>query len=489
MKKTCLSPTLSLMRWLYLLFLLSSSALFSDPVRLSLISNTLFSSSNPQVAMNASGQSVIVWQQSQTRNRGSFQTLYGSINLGTPFQITFDSFNATLEDVAIDGNGKAVVVYVQQPSQNALPQVFLATFSNSSSITIQQITKSDSTHFASSNPQIALNSTGKMVIPYVQATQTSTGTKGVVYAYVNPNTPGASTFTKTLSDPITNPLSEVIQPVVAINTNGAAIVAWNQPTQQHGVTMDMVFVNTLSSTNQWRGTKQITQAIQNKLAAAIDPDVAIADDESALVTYLQNTTFFNPERAYNMVYVAAFSSGTLKSTSQISSGISPFQNVSAAEVAMSSNGWAIISYLQTMLIQNQTAIMTFATSRASGGTFSTPSSPLSLFTSTFRSVIVTNSSGTQLTIDTMGRASILWLQNVQGSSSTQAAIFLRKWAQNGPTTNSPIQVSTIQPAILQATQSPSLAMNNNNHTLIVWNQSQLFNSRGYIPSIFYSQNP
>jgi PKD domain len=192
---------------------------FSAPVDLSLPGKSAFA---PQIAMNAAGEAVAVWERSNGTNvivQGSIRPAGGSFS--APADLSQAGGDADEPQVAIDGAGDAVAVWQRSNGTNTIVQEAfrLAGSGFSAPVDLSQ---------AGGNavePAVAVNAAGEAAVAWVR----SNGTNTILQSSVRP--PGGSFSTPA---DLSQPGGNAGVPQVALDAAGDAIAVWARATDPLG---------------------------------------------------------------------------------------------------------------------------------------------------------------------------------------------------------------------------------------------------------------
>ena len=128
-----------------------------------------------QIAMNRSGQALVVWDHSQSISNSPEHQLYTAYVEGTAFQpaqkLTTCGSSECLAHAAIDGNGNGIVVWSQPDTVVKKVSVWGATFAKQTLGTPQLLENLDTD--AASYPTVAMNAVGQGMVDWQQPASSS----------------------------------------------------------------------------------------------------------------------------------------------------------------------------------------------------------------------------------------------------------------------------------------------------------------------------
>lgn len=180
---------------------------------------------SPHVDINNSGEALIVWNQSDGSNNQIFRSEYreGVWNDPTSLSdnISPDGQSVTgMPDVALNDDGEGVIVWTQSDGSN--PQIFRSEYREGSWIDPKNLADNISPGGQSAGgPDVAINSIGDSVVVWLQ----SVGTDSQIFRSEYRN--GVWAMPTDLSDNISPDGTLANNPRVALNSNGDAIIVWS----------------------------------------------------------------------------------------------------------------------------------------------------------------------------------------------------------------------------------------------------------------------
>lgn len=174
--------------------------------------------SSPQVAINASGEAVAVWSRSNGTNTIIQASVLsaGSSTWTTPQDISDAGQNAAAPQIAIDSSGNAVVVWSRSNGTNTIIQSKIKSAGSTSFATTGQDLSLTGQNAAI--PDIAMTSSGYAVVVW----RRSNGTNTIIQAV----TKAASSITFGAASDLSATGQDAATPRVEVNSGGDAVVVW-----------------------------------------------------------------------------------------------------------------------------------------------------------------------------------------------------------------------------------------------------------------------
>ncbi len=226
---------------------------------------------DPQIAIDANGNAIAVWEQSDgTRdsiwaNRYTAGSGWGSAQLIE----TDNAGNAESPQIAFDANGNAIAVWSQSDGTRLNIWANRYTASTDSWGTAELVENDDN---GAVNPQIAIDANGNAIVVWLQ----SNGTAGSIWA--NRYIPNFGWGSAQLIE--TDDTGDARAPQIAIDANGNAIAVWSQ---EEGF-RDNIWVNRYTASNGSWGTAQL---IETDDGFAYSPQIAIDANGNAIAVWKQ----------------------------------------------------------------------------------------------------------------------------------------------------------------------------------------------------------
>lgn len=240
--------------------------------------------SQPVVAMDASGYAIAVWQQADSIGRYAIRANVFTLGWRASQAIeNHVSGSSDLPQLAMDGNGNAMAVW-QQPN-GGFTGIFASRYVKGSGWGAAQRLDTVANH--ASDPQLAMDANGNAMAVWYQYD----GTTYNIHAsrYLNGNGWEASQLIETTTD-------SAISPQVAMDSSGNAIAVWYQLDS----TYTRIFANRYIAGSGWQGAVQFGNYVGN----ASSPKVAMNGSGTAVVVWQQNDDGGSNFRCYANRYVA-----------------------------------------------------------------------------------------------------------------------------------------------------------------------------------------
>ncbi len=410
-----------------------------------------FSSSEQRVAMNDNGQAIIIWTQDQGPNSGLYKAeraINGTWTMPTSLadKISLDAGTGSpgSPQVSMNSFGEAVVTWTQSDGQNE--QIFKAERAVDGTWTIPlNITDNISPDGQNTNaPQVAINSNGEAIISWQQFD----GAFTQIYK-AERSSSGTWTLPLNLADNISvdGQTADYLSQVV-INDNSEAIITWAQSDGAN----NQIFKAERASNGTWTLPLNIADNISVDGNNCNTPKLAINSNSQAIITWEQtdgtHSRIFKAERASN---------GTWTIPLNIADNIS-FNGSGGFEpkVVLNENDEAIITWHQGDGLFSQI----FKAERASNGTWSLPSSLADNISPTLQ-----HAYSPEIALNDNGKAIIVWYQN----DGIKNQIFKAERASNGTWT---VPASLADNITIDTGDAsfPRVAMNTNGESIITWSQ-------------------
>lgn len=233
----------------------------------------------PQIAMNANGEAVIVWEESNGAVLQIYRSEYRNGSWDDPTDLVNDSITpdsttaAANPRVALNDNGEAVIVW-EQPILG-ISHILRSEYRDGL-WNLVDIASPDGQ--GASSPRVALNNNGEAVIVW---TQISDLEKIEVFRSEYRN--GAWTDPTDLSDNISPDGQPVMDPQVALSDNGDAVIVWTQSDGAHSQIFRSEFRN-----GDWDDPESLSDNISPDGAFAQTPQVHMNADGDTLIVWVQS---------------------------------------------------------------------------------------------------------------------------------------------------------------------------------------------------------
>ena len=241
------------------------------------------SANSPSVSINSQGDVIIAW----TQYDGANWRLYirakrnGIWNLPASFQdaISPAGSDAMMPQVAINDSGEILIVWLQ--SNGSHNQIFLSEYTNGQWHHPASLEESISpTEGAALGPQVALNNQGKAIVVWFQDAR-----KGLYSVFISVRDNGQWDHPDSIDDFISPSEGEdASNPEVALNNKGDAYITWEQTKDN----VSQIF-NSEFRDGTWHHPRNIQDHISNSTvhSGAYNPKVAISDNGEAIIAWQQ----------------------------------------------------------------------------------------------------------------------------------------------------------------------------------------------------------
>ena len=385
---------------------------------------------DPQAAMDANGNALVVWGQNDgTANCGGnactqiFVSEYRNGSWTHPASLTDnispDGQGAQAPQVAMDANGNAVVVWKQ--GDGATQQIFTSEYRGGKWTHPANLSDNISPdgRYAFYYPQVAMGDNGDAVVVWVQDSGTYAQT--FVSEYRN----GSWTHPASLTDNISPDGQGAQAPQVAMDANGNAVVVWKQgdgTTNCSGSICFQIFLSEYRN-GSWAHPANLTDHISPDGQHAFAPQVAIDTNGNAVVVWGQHdgTTNCAGSTCYQ-IFLSEYHKGSWTHPASLTDNISPDgQHAQGPQVAMDAKGNALVVRAQgdgTTICAGSACDQIFA-SEYRNGSWTHPADLTDHI-----SLNGQNAGSPQLAMDANGNAVVVWAQddgtaNCGGSACAQ----------------------------------------------------------------------
>ncbi len=182
-------------------------------------------STTPLVAMNDAGDALIVWYQSNTSNFQVFMSQYRNGSWTHPSglndNISLDGKDAVAPQVAMDNSGNGIIVWQQSDGTNI--QIFMSEYRNGSWKHPSDLTDNISPDGKDAIwPNVAMDNNGNAIITWIQ----SDGTNDQIFMSEYRN--GSWKHPSGLTDNISPDGGDTFYTDIAMDDTGNAIIVWHQ---------------------------------------------------------------------------------------------------------------------------------------------------------------------------------------------------------------------------------------------------------------------
>jgi uncharacterized protein YheU (UPF0270 family) len=257
------------------------NGIWSDPADLSdNISPDGEDAFEPQVALNNAGEAVIVWRQSDGSTVQIFRSEKRNGLWIDPTDLSDnlspDGQNAFEPQVALNANGEAVIVWYQFAGANN--QIFRSEFRNGAWIDPAGLSDNISPDGTNASlPQVGLDNDGEAAIVWAQ----SDGMKDQIFRSEFRN--NAWSDPANLSDNISPDDQDADRPQVALSNKGQALIVW----EQSDGTNKQIFRSEYRD-GLWRDPLDLSDNLSPNSADANRARVALNDNSDAVIVWDQS---------------------------------------------------------------------------------------------------------------------------------------------------------------------------------------------------------
>jgi Ca2+-binding RTX toxin-like protein len=272
----------------------AAGAALSAPVMVN--TTTSGAQMNPDVAINASGTFVVVWQSENQDGDGwgVYARRYNSAGVAQGGETLVNTMTAgaqTAPKVAIDSSGNFVVTYLNEASADG---VIMARRFQADGTPIAEITVSSGGSKAYTSPVIAMRGDGSFAVAFVRTNlDTDNSTDIQIQAYASGG--AASGSTQTIADP-----GDQASPTLAAGTN--FVLAWADASTSEAT----IFFRSLAPNGAWSGAA--VQANQDSLGNRTQPRVSLDTNNNVVLGWTQQEqdTFYSSTvyRSFNSASAA-----------------------------------------------------------------------------------------------------------------------------------------------------------------------------------------
>jgi uncharacterized protein YheU (UPF0270 family) len=401
----------------------------------------------PRVAMGNNGDAIIVWQQGGGNYHETFKSEYRSGGWVHPASFN-DSINPAgdstyLSRVAMDDNGDAVITWYQSDGANL--QIFKSEYRfNTWDYPLGLSDNISPDGMPTYYPHVAMDVNGDTIIVWYQ----SDGVFGF-QIYKSEYRAGNWTNPVNLNDHI-NPLYGAINPLVAMDDNGDAVIVWTQLDESYNA---QVFKSEYRN-GSWTHPSGLSDNISPDGQDVIAAHVAMSNNGDAVIVWLQS------DGTNNQIFKSEYRNGSWTHPADLGDNVSPDgQDANDPYVAMNANGNAVIVWRQSDGTYSQ-----IYKSDYRAGTWKNPLD-LNDNISPDGEPLNSNAIFTQAAMDDNGDAVIVWTQL---DESYNAQVFKSEY-RNGSWTHPSGLSDNISPDGPFA-DLPQVAMDKNGNAIIVWYQ-------------------
>ena len=295
----------------------------------------------PQLAMADNGDAIVAWAQSDGLKYRIYLSERRSGVWDHPFDLSDSvspaAFIAYDPKIAMGTNGDAVCSWDSFTGTTPQYAVFRShkhgAWAHPGSIGDRICITAD----AESNPHVAIDDSGNAIVTWKEWT-------GATHAIFKSEYRGSGwTDPVSTNDSISPHAGFALEPVVAMDNNGNAIIAWKQ-------TMDTGYKGVFKSEYRsgfWSHPANNSQSLSlsDGTVQAEDIQIAMSDNGDAIIVWVNNDVQF---AGYQQIYKAEYRGGIWTPPAGLSDNVSPDgQSATKPRVAMDNNGDVVIVWQQS----------------------------------------------------------------------------------------------------------------------------------------------
>jgi len=339
----------------------STSAIGSAPAAQSWSNPDALIARDPDVAVDVNGRAIVVWSQQLS---GTYNIIARGPASETPVSISGGAENSGEPRIATDGSGNAIVVWTQCVGSSSTTRIWTARYASGSGWGAPMQLSTNASGFAS-GPKVASDSAGNAIAVWSE-----------LNTAVNPNHADVffSRYTKATglwSSPamLTNGTNNAHNPHIALNAGGDGLAVWTQDQGNGSVSNDYFDVWGLaySASGGWGGTATKLNSIPGNRPHYMYDQIAVALDAggNGMAVWVQADLSLNeiyPFHIWAGKYTAGAGWGTAVVISNNVAG-----DCYGPDIAMDASGNAIAVWEQ----QDGVSTAFAAANRFSGGAWGT----------------------------------------------------------------------------------------------------------------------
>lgn len=410
----------------------------------------------PAVAMDNNGNTIVVWKQNDGTNNLIYMSEYRGGSWTHPIDLT-DAISPAGQDadypqVAMSDNGTALVVWYQNNGSN--PQIYKSEYRNGSWTHPTDLTDSISLIGNDAiDPQVAMDSSGNAIIVWRQRT-------GAYFSILKSEyRSGSWTHPADINEKIDAGFFSANSPDVAMDNNGNALIVWDQ----NDATTDgnaQIYVSEYRD-GSWTHPDDASDNISPDGTDALSPLVAMGDGGDAIIHWKQKDGTDTDQR-----FVSQYTGGIWTHPTDLSDNISiDGQKATKGSIAIDDNGEAVATWSDYFGGSPMNGLY-FGEYR--GGTWSLPSVKLDYISHGANAYASTSA------MDDNGNAMLVWID----IGSPNARVFKSEY-RSGIWTH-PEDVDDHISLVDESSNKPQVAMSNYGDAIIVWQQSDGTNTQIFI---------
>ncbi len=288
---------------------------------------------NPSVAISDNGDSLIVWNQSDNSRDQVFLSEYRNGTWTHPVDSS-DNISPNGNDVNnpkayINASGESLIVWQQFDGSNN--QIFMSEYRNNSWSHPTSATDNISPDTTSaSDPRADINDSGESIIVWRQSD--SSNSQIFKSEYRN----SVWTHPVDLTDNISPSAQDTFTPEVSLGNNGDAVIVW----RQSNVSNDQIFMSEFRN-NSWSHPSDLQDNISPNGSNAKLPSLSVNSNGETFITWQQTSGI------REQIFRSEFRNSTWSHPDDLSDNFSPNdQDALKPKLSCSSNGQALIVWEQ-----------------------------------------------------------------------------------------------------------------------------------------------
>ncbi len=307
-----------------------------------LVNNTIDGTQfNPDIAMDGSGNFVVVWQSSANIFGQRFDSSGNKV--GGEFRVNTTTTGQRREpSIAMDSNGNFVVVYISDTLEGLGSDVLAQRFNSAGSPAGSEFRIHDDPANSQIEPDVAMDGDGNFVVVW-RDYNTTLGHPPIVFRQFDSNGTAIGTMTKTRVNDVTN--YGTSDPAVAINRDGAFVVVWEQSVDDPPYTSTGIYGKRYDENGEELGIAFLVNT--SVYGWQRKPDVAMSDNSFVIAWH-----GFSGRSNYSIYVQAYHSNGTTNGPEhRLNERFDNFQQFPA--IAMDDSGTYAAAWRNDVVINSQ----------------------------------------------------------------------------------------------------------------------------------------
>lgn len=301
---------------------------------------------DPQVAMDANGNTIIVWRQHQGSTFQMYKSEYRNNSWTHPTDLS-ENFSPSTQNVfnpqvAMDDNGNAIITW-NQGSGSAI-QIYMSEYRNNTWTHPSGLSEYISLAGQPANhASVAMDNNGNAIIAWRQKNGAQTTPWPDIQIYKSEYRNGSWTHPGSFSESISPDGSYAYEHTLAMDNTGNAIISWYQWNSDSAPSGGNQVFKSEYRNGAWTHPADIADYISPS-GASVDatPHVGMDDNGNAIIAWRQS------DGTNNQVFKSEYRNGAWSHPASISENISPDESsVSTPRLAMDNNDNAIIAWYQS----------------------------------------------------------------------------------------------------------------------------------------------